>query len=171
MTTTVELYDSVNGTATLVNNVNFRNSSNPAHEYYLYPVRRPVSDHVDLSYSYTKVVFFKFSSTGPIKNYYINIDLAESGVSDTQLFYRFDNNDSVSAGADHNMTYIKDRKIKLFPFVSSTSPSLATTRIPVLTANINYYTGYLKLQTRAMFKENNTGNGDSIKLQFLFDTF
>ncbi len=171
MTTSVQLFESVNGVITEVNNVNFKNTSNDAHEYYLYPLRRPSTAHTDLTYSYVKPIFFKFQSTGQIKNYVIEISLGEAGESDSQLFYRFHNNDSATNAANHTMSYMENRTMNLFPFVSTVSPASATTRPSVLSPNVYYYTNYLKLQTRVMYKDNSAGNGDSIGIKFKFDTF
>jgi len=167
----IQLFESVNGLVTEVNNVNFKNSSANAAEYYLYPVRRPDTANRDLTYSYVKPIFFKFKSIGQIKNYVIEVSLGETGASESQLFYRFHSNDSASGDANHTMSYLKDRNMKLFPFVSTVNPGSATTRPIVLSPNVFYYTNYLKLQTRVMYKENDTGNGDSIKVKFKFDTF
>jgi hypothetical protein len=178
MTVSLEIYEVTGpapGTPVIVNNINFKRSSNISDDYNLYPIKRPISINEDFNYSYQKWIYFKFKNTDSyIKNPTINISVNTEGSKDTFLYYRFSNTYIEPNGTgDHSMTYIKDKNIKLFPLVSSSSPAAATGHIVTLQPNVDYYTNYLVLQSRVKYHYpiEEVGNADSIKLTFSFDSF
>lgn len=187
MTTTIKVFEvtGIAGTPTFteITNVNFKNSAGITDKYYYYPLRRP-DLHNDLTYSYTKWIYFTVHSTSQIKNLSVIIgepnydntvyDGATDDASGSQLFYKLSNTYVQPDGsADHSMTFVHTTPIEFYPFVSTASPAAATSHIVTLNANVTYFTNYLVLQKRVHYSADieDAKNGKSYGFQFKFDTF
>jgi hypothetical protein len=102
-------------------------------------------------------------------------DGATDDATGSQLFYKFTNTyvEPVDMHGLHSGTYMTDypTALTLFPFVSSSSPNAATSRIITLSPNVTYYTNYLVMQMRVPYGDQTVKNGKSFGIQFTFDSF
>lgn len=189
----IEIYEitgNLPGTATKVNNINFKNSSAVASKYWQYPLRRmetnrKLDEHL-IRYSYNKYVFFKVSSTGKMKNFKMNVSIDSDddwpfGVQENQgnlatkseLYYKMTNTYQIpTSELDGSLTWVKDREIELYPMFSTTGYANATSHIITLEANTVYYSNLFVFQTAVYHSSvSDVGNGPSCKFELSFDNW
>lgn len=184
MAIVIEAYEdwgpAVNGAGTnrtLITNCNLSTKSDPAQNYYLWDIPRPVTGSVTASYK--RYISFKISGTyTAIKNLKIKIPAAQSA-GNWEVAYALTNTYSEPAGVTNEFGKLSGlldtslnilaEPVVLYPTLSSSGPNVAGSRA-ALGPNLTLWTQYLVLQFRAYPSVyTDVGNFGAEEIELLLD--